>query len=471
MVAYDDACYGIMHSLGESPFQDLYFQVYSRFSGRTPKWPFGICRASTGNIEPLRIQGLEGKCWPCGWWQEVQRPHWLVAQSDSESGKSSVAVVDVLNHRVVERWAIPGREMPPARLAGPGLWLISSARGTLYRADPERKQLVPVCVNPKPVACRCLAASPLARLGVYTYDCGFAFTLDLKSGKVADHGRVDFDDHRCVFGPAVFAGTDGRYLVANRGDTLPRLGVSDLEANRHWPVGETAIQLVRMLDGTVWGTQGSVPGGDTEFAPARSWNPGWAARPGKLFRYRPGERHVEAMPDMMPVGPLAEAPGRPGSLLIGLHERIFVFDSKARKAVAETKLPAAAAALVTDMASSVAYVVLSDGSLWSCRIGKAEQLTTERLATDFGSGARGCFLLPRTRRLIGIGPDGTVTVFDPGKRTVARVKGPVPLAAGPAVHPAEDVWYFADRRVLEYALPTSRERQKQAGSPARMPLQ
>src|SRR5205823_5991590 len=145
----------------------------------------------------------------------------------------------------------------------------------------------------------------------------------------------DFDDHRCVFGPAVFAGTEGRYLLANHGDTLPRLGVSDLEANRHWAVGETAIQLVRMLDGTVWGTQGALQGGHTEFTPGRSWEPAWAARPGRLFRYRPGERRLEVMRDMSPVGPLAEAPGRPGSLLIGLRERVFVFDPKAGKAVAD----------------------------------------------------------------------------------------------------------------------------------------
>src|SRR5207247_4241769 len=92
VVAYDDACYGVMHSLGDSPFQDLYFQVYSRFSGRTPKRPFGICRARTGKIEPFPIAGLEGKCWPCGWWQDGQRQHWLVAQSDSASGSSSMAV-------------------------------------------------------------------------------------------------------------------------------------------------------------------------------------------------------------------------------------------------------------------------------------------------------------------------------------------------------------------------------------------
>ena len=77
VVGYDDACYGVMHSLGESPFQDLYFQVYSRFSGRTPKRPFGICRARTGKIEPLAMEALGGKCWPCGWWQDGQRRHTL----------------------------------------------------------------------------------------------------------------------------------------------------------------------------------------------------------------------------------------------------------------------------------------------------------------------------------------------------------------------------------------------------------
>jgi hypothetical protein len=267
---------------------------------------------------------------------------------------------------------------------------------------------------------------------------------------------VDFDDHRCVFGPATFAGKESRYFVANHGDTLPRLWVSDLETNRHWPVGETAVQLVRLQDGTVWGTQGQLHQGDLEFAPTRSWIPAWSARSGKLFRYRPGERQVESIPHLSSIGPIAEAPERPGSLLMGLQQRLVVFDPKEQMLVAEGQLPSAPAAVVTDMARGVAYLILADGSLWSCRVGKVQQVTTKRLAGSFGPADRGLFLLPRSRRLIALAADGTVSVFDPGKGTMTKVRGPVPPPAGPAVHPVEDVWYFADRQVVQYALSETR---------------
>jgi hypothetical protein len=451
VVAYDDACYGVLHNQGASPVEDLYFHVYARFSGRSAKRSFAVCRARSDKIEPLDLTDLRGKCWPCGWWQDGDHQRWLVAQSDPDNGASSVAVVDLQQQRVVERWQVPGNEMPPSRLAGPGLWFFSSARGTLYRAEPDRKRLVPVAVNPEPAACRCLATSPSRLLGAYTYDCGFAFTLDLKAAAVADHGRVDFDDHRCVYGPAAFAGTNGRYFVANHGDTLPRLWVTDLQTNRHWPAGEPAIQLVRFRDGTVWGTQGPLHQGDTEFAPERSWTPAWQARAGKLFRYQPGERRVEVMAGLGPVGRIAEAPGMAEGLLVVLGKRVAIYDPVQRKVLADKELPAALTAAVTDVAGRVAYLVLADGTLWSCRLEKGEHLRAER-GQAFGSVGRGCFLLPRSRRVVGIAEDGAVSVFNPSKGTMTRIQGPAPLAAGPAVDAVEDVWYFADRRVLRYSL-------------------
>ena len=451
VVAYDEACYSVMHNEGPAPVDDLFFHVYARFSGRMPQRPFGICRARTGKIEELAVAGLEGKCWPCGWWQDGDQPRWLVAQHDNESGQSTLAVVDIANRRVVERWTVPGRDMPPTRLAGPGLWFISSARGTLFRADPARKQLVAVAANPEPVECRCLAASPKGRLGTDTYDCGYVSTIDPATGQVTDHGRVDFDDHRCNYGPAVFAGAEARYFLANHGEGIQRLWATDLTTRRHTPIGPPVLQLVRFQDGTVWGTQGPNPP-SIGFEEKNCWTPAWTARSGKLFRYRPGERQVEVMPAPEPVGPLAEAPGRVGSVLMALKKGVGLYDPDRKEVVAEKELPAAVTAVVADATAGLAYLLLTDGTLWSCRAERPGQLTVVRLAAQFGPAGRGSFQLPRSRRLIAIASDGTVSAFEPKTAAVMRVKGPAPLPAGPAVHPTEDAWYFADRRLLRYSL-------------------
>jgi hypothetical protein len=164
------------------------------------------------------------------------------------------------------------------------------------------------------------------------------------------------------------------------------------------------------------------------------------------------------MPDVGPFGPVAEAPGRPGSLLVSLRQGVGVYDAEKQKVSAEKELPSAVLAVATDSTAGMVYLVLADGSLWSCRVGRAGQLTIGKIATAFGPCDRGCLLLPRSRRLVGIAADGTVSVFEPEKGIVAKVKGPVPLPAGPAAHPTEDVWYFADRHVLQYALPASPKR-------------
>ena len=57
-------------------------------------------------------------------------------------------------------------------------------RGQFLRLMPATQRLVTLAVNPIPVECRCLAASPQGILGTDTYDCGYMFTKDLATGKV-----------------------------------------------------------------------------------------------------------------------------------------------------------------------------------------------------------------------------------------------------------------------------------------------
>ncbi len=455
IAALDEACYAVVHALGAAPVNDLYFQVYSRFSGRRPKHGFGVCRADSGEVELFDIEGLQGRCWVAGWWSQQGEPRWLVAQHDDKTAVSKIGVVDIHRRRVVEEWEVEGHETPPVRLAGPGLWFHSTARGTLYRAEPAQKRLVPCAHNPVPVECRCLAASPAGELGTDTNDCGFVFTFDLHSKTFTDHGRVWLDDHRCNYGPAAFAGADGGYFVANHGQPLPKLWVTDLHTNSHRQAGEPAIQLVRSSDGTVWGTQGDSPSTMT-FEPAVCWIPAWHARPGTLFRYVPGAEKVEEFPEAGPVGPLAESPAGSGALMFGSGNRVKLFDVESRKVIMDTELPCAVVAIAADLPRQVAYLVLADGRIYRCvedsSAGSGQGLLISKCAEGFGQVDRGCFVLPASGRLVGISLEGSVSVYDPRDGKVSIVQGPSPLPAGPAVDPQEDAWYFADRVVTRYSL-------------------
>jgi hypothetical protein len=128
---------------------------------------------------------------------------------------------------------------------------------------------------------------------------------------------------------------------------------------------------------------------------------------------------------------------------------VGVYDVGRRKVVARAELPAALAAAVPD--ARAVYLVLADTSLLSATVAADGTLATKHLAADFGPVDRGCFLLPRSRCLVGVAGDGSVKRFDPHSGAVGRSPGMVPPGAGPAVHPTEDVWYYAGRRVLRYA--------------------
>jgi hypothetical protein len=453
MVTHDEGIFCIMHNQEVGPTGDLYLTLYSRFGGRAVERPFWVCRAETGAVESLDIQGLRHPI-PfdaAGWWHKDGRSHWMVVCRDGDTDASSVALIDVERRRVAETWEIEDGEMPPVRLpgSGDGLWFMSSARGTLYRADPDAGRLVPVAHNPEPVECRCLAASPRNALGTDSYDCGYAFTRDLRTGMWQHHGRVWFDDHRANYGPAAFAGQDGRYLLANHSEALSSLWVTDTATRRHWRVGDAALQLVACGDGSVWGTSGRNPSA-YRFDAERCWIPAWQGRPGPLFQYRPGAKGVDPHGEVGPVGPLC-ATSEPGVLCIGRGNEVIWYDSRTRAVVAASDLPAPAQQAVGDPAGGVAYLLLSDGHLLRCTGTKADGATIEPLAAGFGA-ARGLFLLSASRRVVGVAQDGTVSVYDPHTGHVSRAEGPPPPPAGPAVDAVEDAWYYAHRAVTRFAL-------------------
>jgi hypothetical protein len=228
---------------------------------------------------------------------------------------------------------------------------------------------------------------------------------------------------------------------------MPTLWVTDLQTDRHWRAGPAAIQLIRCSDGTVWGTQGQNPS-SIAFDPQRCWTPSWHSTPGPLFCYTPGAAVVEVVPEAGLVGPLVEAPKAGALLWLGKGDTACLFDTHEGRAVAECRLPGPILAISADPARGLVWFVLDAGSVWRASGPAAPQPWTE----GFGPLERGCFVLPATGRLVGLGGDGTVVVLAPHERTVTRHEGPPPLPAGPAVDPTQDRWYFAHRHLAAYTL-------------------
>jgi hypothetical protein len=274
---------------------------------------------------------------------------------------------------------------------------------------------------------------------------------------ITDHGRVWLDDHRCNYGPAAFAGDDGRYFLANHGESWPRLWVTDLETNRHWPVGQAATQLVRFEDGTVWGVEGPNPPA-VAFVAGRCWTPEWRTWAGALFRYRPGAETVELFPEVTARGPIAELPGsRPRLVCVDVEQGVGISDD-----LSSVQLSShwrfdedSVVGLATDYRRECVYLVLSDGRVEALRRRDEDPLQDtelDDLASGFGAGERGVFVLPESGRLVAVAADGTISVCDLQTNAIASVPGPPPLPAGPAVDPTADAWYFAHRTVVRYTL-------------------
>jgi hypothetical protein len=162
---------------------------------------------------------------------------------------------------------------------------------------------------------------------------------------------------------------------------------------------------------------------------------------------------VDVFGRLGPVGPILEAPGQSAGVLVGMGKKIGLYVPKLGKVVAEHGLPSPLAAMALDSKGGLTYLILSDGTLLSCSISGNQSLVVTNLGVRFGQTDRGCFVLPQSRRLVGIGKDGTVGIFDPRTRAIQNLEGPTPLPAGPAVHFAEDAWFFADRQVIRCSMP------------------
>lgn len=457
LATVDPACYCAFLPRGQRTLPDTYFSIYARFSGAEVRERLYAYRVVTGEVEAIPVPALKGDLsGHTMWWQHEGRDLLLMQTWEEEKQRAHLAAVDPTSGEVVGEWTRDAVDEPGGDfLPGPDGSFYFFTFTRLFRADIAGRRLISVAENPTPAECRCLAMSPAGVLGTDTYDLGYAFTLGRDgSGHYVSrsHGKVWADDHRANHGPAAFAGRTGRYLVANHGESMPGLWVTDTKTNQHRRVGEAAVQLVRFTDGSVWGTQGPNPP-SIAFDPAKCWTVAWQAQPGVLFRVAPGAEAVEAFPEVGEVGPLAEAPGRPGRLLAACGRELLVLDAATRAVLHRYPLDGTCVAMSGDARRHRVYLLLADGTLVSCR-GWHSGARLQAACTDFGPAERGFFVLRASERVVGLGGDGQVSVWRPDTQTLEDLQAAPPPPAGPAVDPRADAWYFADRAVTRYLLET-----------------
>jgi hypothetical protein len=451
MLARDPACYALFLPVNAPAGRDAYFCVYSRFSGRQVRDPLYVLRDGAEAPEPVPLAGMAGDLagHPC-WYREGDRNLLLMQTWDEAAQQSHLYACDPEAGRVAWEWRRDTHEPGGNWLPGPGGTLYYFTFTRLLRADPATQTFVQVATNPTPAECRCLAMSPQGVLGTDTYDLGYAFTRDPGTGELRSHGKVWFDDHRCNYGPAAFAGEGGRYLLANHSEGMPALWVTDTRTNHHQRVGPSAAQLMRLNDGTVWGTEGPNPPA-TAFDAQTCWLPAWRTRSGRLFRYVPGAAAVEPAPRPEACGPLAEHPLQPDSVIAAVGDELWAVSHEGWTAKRVLAMPRGIEALCTGVRGRVSFALLVDGSLWRLSPGRQGGLVSERVAEGFGAAERGFFALA-SGKVIGATATGDLHVYDTTTGQASRVPGPPPLPAGPAVDPEADAWYFADRTVLRYEL-------------------
>jgi len=452
LATVDPACYCLFLPRGRRTLPDTYFSIYARFSGAEVKERLYAYRVATGQVEAIRVPALKGDLsgHPM-WWQHEGRDLLIMQTWEEDRQRAHLATVDPTNGEVLGEWTRDAVDEPGGDfLPGPDGSFYFFTFTRLFRADVARHRLVSVAENPTPAECRCLAMSPAGMLGTDTYDLGYAFTMDPATGASHSHGKVWADDHRANHGPAAFAGRTGRYLVANHGEGMPALWATDTKTNRHRRIGEAAVQLVRFTDGSVWGTQGPNPA-SIAFDPERCWMASWQARPGVLFRYEAGAEAAETFPALGEVGPIAEAPGRPGRLLAVVGRELLVLDAGTRDVLHRYPLGDDCLAMAGDARRHRVYVLLADSTLVSCR-GWHSGAKLKPVCTGFGPAERGFFVLRGSECVVALGNEGQVTVWRPDTESLERLQAAPPPPAGPAVDVREDAWYFADRTVTKYAL-------------------
>jgi hypothetical protein len=127
------------------------------------------------------------------------------------------------------------------------------------------------------------------------------------------------------------------------------------------------------------------------------------------------------------------------------------FDARSGSIVDTASLESPAMLAAFDARQRVAYLLDTASRLLKVT-STPQGITVAVAAPEFGPADRGLLVLPVTGRVVALGEDGAVTVYDPAMSKVHRASGPVPEPAGPATDPTDDAWYFAGEHAVRYRL-------------------
>ena len=244
--------------------------------------PFLVYRANENRVEPLQIRGftdiVEGHS---AWWHTGRHIRLLAQTWHEQEQRPGLSVVDPFVGELANRWEIDGRVDCLLPLPGDQRYFASANRGHLRRSDEERGRLITLVENPMAVHCRSLAT---------------------------------------------------------HSEGTPSLWVTDTQTDRHWRTGPASIQLVSLCDGTAWITAGPNLAA-YEYDAQRCWPHGWQAQRGRVFVYRPGQDQIETIGSLESSGPLAEAPGEAGHVMVTVESQISVNDPRRSEIVQQLPLP------------------------------------------------------------------------------------------------------------------------------------
>ena len=435
-------CYMIQHANGPSPVNDMYYHVFTRYSGFEIKSPLNCLDAETHQIRNLKGVPFDGKESFCGS-TTIDGEHVLLLSYTVKGGCELIAY-NPRTESVVRKWYDDSGEQRLSRVRGnhDSMLFKSAARGTLFEARMDDDKLRTLVVNPVPVECRSLAMSPANRLGTDTYDCGYVFTADEETMEFTPHGRVWEDDHRCNFGPAVFT-EDSRYFFANHSEGMSSLWMTDTIENTSRSIGESAIDLISVQCGLIAGKHGPCPP-HYRYDKTMHWMDDWREKEGELFFFSPSDS--ETRKTGLQITGLSPAPDIAGHIAISIGNTLSLYNVE--------KLEQVSSVIMDDKIVRIApakgggfCVVTAGGELYRCAY-ENNTLKPTHLCSGFTERSRGFFVLPISGNAVALS-DQYATVYGAEGYRQIELSQPFPQT-GPAVSRTRDSFYFADMSVTRY---------------------
>jgi len=433
-------CYGTFTASGMPVSDDLYINVYTRYSGGAITCPFWKIDASTFEVTALKTLSTNKNLQKMVRWVEKDGRRQILVDGEWE-GTPACYFYDPIADEVTGHICRTITQ-DTSLLNNPNSILFYDSFH-IFETDLETGVTVQFAENPTPLECRSIAVREDGLLAVDTYDNAHCFTLDQKTGKRTDHGKVNPEDHRSNYGPAVLVGD---YFIANHGESDPSnsLWMTNISDNTHCRIGHCAIDLAVMETGTVVGKFGhDAP--HYIFDPQICWTHKQRSEYGELFLYTPGDKEVR------PTGKFVRAmcPGPDNLLFVSDGYKLMLYNPETGETLASGELETEIKFVTYDAARKNAYVYTYNGFVMAMTV-EGNRITSKYIGNRFTDCSRGFFVLPVSGALVMLNDDRYI-IWD-GEN---RHSGDLPVAlpcAGPAVAPNEDAFYFVDREVIKYSL-------------------